>query len=343
MKKITFYIFSILIVLLLIEILFRGFFWLKYEVPFFKPSKLIEIYYPELRLQDSVINDGATKNVLILGGSVIGSQFGPSDQQFEDKLEKTLNSKVNILNLATPGHASLDSYLKFSLFPKDYLDLVIIYHGINETRANNCPPEVFKNDYSHILRYREVKYVYNYYENMDIYTTAFGLVWIYRKIEEKLFGVQLLPTDDSMANWLKYGEDIKTKEPFRKNYQGIIDKCEYEKTPLLLMSFSYYLSPSYTEEKFAAKQLDYVDYLVPISRWGKKENVTKGIDTHNQVIQKFTNTNPASIFLDIKNIFPQEGKYFDDPCHFSPEGIDTFTTLISQFLINHKSIIEKME
>ena len=51
--------------------------------------------------------------------------------------------------LGVPGHTSLDSYYKYRSLSAARFDLVFIYDGFNEVRANNAPPEVFRDDYSH--------------------------------------------------------------------------------------------------------------------------------------------------------------------------------------------------
>ena len=61
------------------------------------------------------------------------------------------------------AHTTLDSYLKHKALHNKTFDVVVIYHGINEVRANNSPPEIFKPDYSHYawyeLRYLDDRYM----------------------------------------------------------------------------------------------------------------------------------------------------------------------------------------
>jgi hypothetical protein len=59
------------------------------------------------------------------------------------------------VHLAAAGaQTSRDSYLKYRWLSSKRFDLVVLYDGINEACANNCPPNVFRADYSHYAWYR---------------------------------------------------------------------------------------------------------------------------------------------------------------------------------------------
>ena len=62
-----------------------------------------------------------------------------------------------------PGHASRDSWLKYSALGAARFDLVLFYQGINDARANNAPPEVFREDYAHYAWYETVNALASYH------------------------------------------------------------------------------------------------------------------------------------------------------------------------------------
>ena len=133
----------------LLEVASRALFARQYGFPF--RHSVEELIYPPLREQfqaqpyskDSV-------NILLLGGSVL---WGAGNQH---RLEHTFDYPLHVYNMAQTGHSSLDSLNKYLwLSRRGYtFDYVIFYHGINETRANNAPPDVFSEDYDHYSFYR---------------------------------------------------------------------------------------------------------------------------------------------------------------------------------------------
>jgi hypothetical protein len=79
----------------------------------------------------------------------ITSKFYAIERLLDEKLNYRASRTACIHNASHPAHTSLDSLYKYRELQDKSFDLVIIYHGINKTRANNCPPHVFQADYSH--------------------------------------------------------------------------------------------------------------------------------------------------------------------------------------------------
>ena len=63
------------------------------------------------------------------------------EMELREQLAYLGQRNVRIFNLAMPAHTSRDSWLKYAALRDARFDLVIFYHGINEARVNNAPPE----------------------------------------------------------------------------------------------------------------------------------------------------------------------------------------------------------
>ena len=119
--------------------------------PAIRPRNLIFDYYPEMRnaLNANMDKGDETFDVLILAASVFESKFGNIPELLQTRLAETLDRPVRLHNVARGAHSSLDSLYKYRLLTHKSYDLVIVYHGINEVRANNCPPDRVRDDYAH--------------------------------------------------------------------------------------------------------------------------------------------------------------------------------------------------
>jgi hypothetical protein len=131
------------------ELLARAF-WQQHGVPFSEPGRILYAYYPELQDVDTARpgprHDDKFYDILFLGGSALNRQWGAVEQVLLEQLFRYGHRNVRIFNLAMPAHTSRDSWLKYAALRKARFELVLFYHGINETRANNVPPELFRED-----------------------------------------------------------------------------------------------------------------------------------------------------------------------------------------------------
>jgi len=118
-------------------------------------EKLHWAFYPELgEIERTPVDpEGDTVEILLLGGSALSSRYGNIEYVLHEELSRRLSPRVRVHNAAAPAHTTLDSLYKYRHLDGRRFDLVLVYHGINDARANNCPPELFRDDYSHYAWY----------------------------------------------------------------------------------------------------------------------------------------------------------------------------------------------
>jgi hypothetical protein len=137
---------------------------LRCGVPFRNPGCILYAYYPELRRVDAARPARGKKfDILFLGGSALHKDWGQVEQSLLEQFAYNGHRNIRIFNLAVPGHTSRDSWLKYSALGAARFDLVLFYQGINDARANNAPPEVFREDYAHYAWYETVNALSSYH------------------------------------------------------------------------------------------------------------------------------------------------------------------------------------
>lgn len=325
-KKLFGYLFTSLFFIILLEIVFRAYFSIYFQTPFFQPSAIINHYYPELEKLDHVYDSENIFNILILGGSVITYGFSDIELLLQEQLDSLTPQHVRIYNLAKPAHASLDSYHKINLKDIQGFDLVLVYHGINELRANNCPPDFFKANYEHFSWYKEIALIT---ENTtkDYCTTWFGFQWIGVQLSKKITGN--LPTHFPKETWMDYGSEIKTAAPFENNLRQIISKSHEANIPVLLSTFAYHRAKNYSKQAFLDKSLDYGSHLCLTESWGDEPHVVKGLETHNSIIKKLTAEYEEGVhFFDMEKHLTKSADNFNDICHITRAASEEFVELI---------------
>jgi hypothetical protein len=222
-----------------------------------------------------------------------------------------------------PGHTSLDSLYKYRQLAPAGVELVVVYHGINELRANNVPPESFRADYSHYGWYELVRDVV---DGQALYplATPYSMRFVVRRLIAKLGLRDYVPVERPRPEWVGYGHDVRSREPFRNNLAAIVELARSRGERVVLMSYASYIPPGYSDAKFLARELDYVLYTAPIGLWGDVENVRAGLAAHNAVIHELVASNPDLEYADIAGAIPDEGRYYNDVCHFSVDGAEPF-------------------
>ncbi len=171
------FVISTLLCVVLAELAARAFWCLRYEVPFRDPSRILYAYYPELRNVDRkrpARGDGFY-SILLLGGSALHPEWGEVPQVLAETLAYSGHRNVRIFNLAMPAQTSRDSWLKYAALREARFDLVVLYHGINEARTNNAPPNIFREDYAHYAWYEIVNTLAPYHGS-----TSFALPYTLR-------------------------------------------------------------------------------------------------------------------------------------------------------------------
>lgn len=320
------WIYVLLILCISQEVSARLFWTIRFHIPFFYTDKIIYAFYPELKDIDErrPTKSKGLFNILMLGGSVLNRDWSSVEEMLEKKLASKTTKEINIYNVAEKAHTSLDSYYKYKYLKDAHFDLVLFYHGINETRANNCPPSVFRQDYSHYSWYR----IINSYEKqrplISFFSFPFTLNYAFMVLGEKMGLNDVVPMHEPKQEWLRFGASVKSKDSFERNIKRIIDLAESRGHPLLLMTFAYYVPGDYSKDKFHSKLLDYTDPLFPVELWGKPDNVIAGIETHNGVVRQIAQNNKNILFADQAASLPKEGKYFHDICHLTHEGSQIF-------------------
>lgn len=304
----------------------------KFKTEFFDRSYLLYHYYNRILIvrsdKKALPHDQFT--VLLLGGSVLHPNNGAIGKQLENELSKYFDSGgFWVHNAAIPGHSSRDSYLKTLMLKEDTFDLVIFYHGINETRANNCSQDVFSLNYDHMGWYREVHNAFHH--DSLVRSSCLPYLFDYSKI---LMFPAPIPQNSVLEEDLVYGGDIKTQKSFEMNLRSVADYCAATNAELMVPSFAFHIDPGYSLKKFEQGQLDYnpnAEVVFPIELWGTPENVRLGIEAHNGVIRDLASEplqGPELMIFDLDSAFEKNAYHFDDICHLSDSGSARFVELL---------------
>ena len=321
-KKYLFYLLSLVLVVLLAEVTARGALFWKYRRwdCLVQPARYLELYYPGiLELQElSVSRSDDTVDVLFLGGSVLNEEWGSVGYELANQLEEKVERKVRVHNMAFPSHTSKDSYIKYRLLENQQFDLVVLYHGINEVRFNNCPESVFRKDYKHVSYYRIINSLLHPVSRISV--LPFATTYMLAEYWEE----ERVPRDiPANQRWLEYGDTIRTIESFRLNYQQILALSQKRQDPVLLPTFCSYVPENYHLDLFNQHLLDYRKFRSSIEVWGKPNQVVKGVRAHNQVIREWN-----KMAVDVDSVMHKNGQNFDDICHFTEQGSAEFVRII---------------
>ncbi len=326
-KRACFVVVYVLFLLLLGECGARAF-WVTRDVPFFTAQRgIYRSFYPGVagieRSARTAENADDAFDVLILGGSVLNPRYGDVEHVLRERLTRATDKRVRVYNLAEPAHTSLDSYYKYKHLSPIHFDVVLVYHGINELRANNCPPDTFREDYSHFSWYRLIN---DFERRADSrwFVLPYTIEFVALKAAGRLGWSGFLPTHDPDPASLAYGCDVKTKASFQRNLRGIVETAQRRREPVVLMSFAYYLPDDYTENAFQSRQLDYTIHTFPVELWGKPECVAKGLRVHDEVVAELARTTPGVKFVDQDGLIPHDRQHFNDICHLTHEGCERF-------------------
>ncbi|MES2790616.1 MAG: hypothetical protein V4719_13480 [Planctomycetota bacterium] len=255
-------------------------------------------------------------NVVMLGASTIENAWGDVEERLRTGLQREFGKGVRVFNLAEVAHTSRDSALKFSKIADKPFDLVLIYDGFNDCRMNNCPPEMFRDDYTHCAWYRSFE--------------------MRRKAGVSQLPVEVLRSlgraigmGDPEENLVQYGGDLKTPKGFRQNLEEILQSTREQNGLVLLQTFAYHIPEGYTDEKLKQGDLDFGRSRgrtrCPLQMWGRPADVISCVDAHNRVIRDLAESDPQhTIFVDQQKLLSPNGQYFVDACHFTDTGCRQF-------------------
>jgi hypothetical protein len=230
-----------------------------------------------------------------------------------------------------PAHNSRDSYLKYAALTEARFELVIVYDGINNVRANNAPPEIFRKNYAHYSWYEIVNKLASYHG-----ATSFALPYTIRylviRMRQALNGDQYVPTEWPREDWVQYGRDPRSAMSFKHNISAILDLAARRGDHVLLMTFATYVPEDYSLEAFQAKRLDYGLQLAPIELWGRREHVVATVAIQNEVVRTLAAQHDGVLLVDQASLMEGSGRYFNDPCHLTFAGSSQFVENILRVL-----------
>jgi len=300
----------VLVYLVFLFVLFEGslrayLVW-KQGASFFEPRRMIFKQYPQLEpIFDQNTGPGrASFDVLLLGGSVLHPEYGTIAQRLQEELRRSLGPEVRMFNLADIAHTTRDSVFKYERLAGQRFEQVVVYHGINDVRANNCPPEYFSAEYLHYSWYELLEVARRHRAWIDVTVIPYAFDYLFHRLKQWQWAERYVPAEKPRPEWLKYGEQIKTRASFRMNLRLIEQAARERGDPLLLMSFAHYVPPNYSMPAFTNQALDYVDHDIPIELWGKPAHVVKGMRVHNEVIRELAQTSPGALFVDMDRRIP---------------------------------------
>ncbi len=327
--------FWLLYVAVLLEVVARGYWAYFCDVPFFDSSQvLVGRFYPELNtsgvLTESITRDDEYFDVLLLGGSVLTDEYGTIEANLRKRLGQLTEHRVRVFNLAACGHTSRDSLIKYRMLDEQKFDLVVVYETINETRLNNCPPEMFRADYTHASWYDRIERLKTHPELRYCvfpYTLEYTAVGV---LEARCFG-RYIPRhapDDHL--WYEYGADVKTAATFRANVEEIVALARQRGAQVLLPTYAAYIPSDYSNERMNAHDLDYGRHCTPIEIWGSVEGVSAGVAAHNAVARDVARSNTNVILVDLDREMPRSKQTFDDVCHLTPDGCELWVASMDE-------------
>ncbi|MCF0051723.1 hypothetical protein LXM25_16775 [Dyadobacter sp. LJ53] len=307
--------------------------------PFFQPAKYLESkYYPYIQpmQQAAVERTDDTRNILILGGSVVNTHWSRLEMRLDTLFQKAYPDirKFNFFNVAMPGHNSRDNMVKYRLLKDQHYDLVIYYEAINENRANNVPPEMFYPDYSHIKWYDEINLLLLHPE-LNITVMPYAVHLLYKSVRDRLRHRNFVSNEQVDPTYAVYGKDIKTAKSYYHNISDIARLASEKHDPLLLVKYTTFFPTGVKLTGEAAdKQYFTPCYMVsPVTTWGKPENVLKGVRTHNQVLER-VHREQKTYFFDISAVMPKDSATFCDVCHLSEPGAQRFAKELSKYVVS---------
>jgi hypothetical protein len=306
-----------------------------YGVPLLRPDHVFYVFYPELENVDAARpsrRDGFY-DVLLLGASTIAPQWGTVEQEIGRQLTSKGHHRVRIFNLGRAAHSSRDSLVKYTALEQSRFDLVVFYDGLNETRANYAPPDLFREDYGHYAWYEIVNAMAPYHTTARL-ALPYTLRLLFMRAGQILNRDEYVPRHRPRQDWLHYGDAIRSAQSFGRNLRRILSLAGRRGDPVLLATFAVHVPPNYSLQAFRAKTLDYGRHLLSVEFWGRREVMLRAITAHNEVVRNVAVENPGVRLVDVDHLMPRSGRYFDDVCHLTGAGS---AKLVELLLAGHGS------
>lgn len=259
-------------------------------------------------------------NVLLLGGSVLW-RVGLTHE-----LEDTFDAPVRVVNMAQNAHSSLDSVNKLEWLVDQgrRFDYIIFYHAINETRANNAPPDVFREDYDHYSFYRLTNTVFQGKRPAlgVVLRSSLGFrcyrLWATLR-ETAFFGRRYVHMAFPREDWLKYGAEVRSAASFRRNLERIADLADAYGSVLVVPYYAYNPQLDAWAEAGGSH----------MTEWGLAEYVRKGIRAHNEEARRLS---ARFVYVEDSEALMADKANFIDPCHFTEEAEQVFIGFVKRAL-----------
>lgn len=313
--------------------------------PFVHPNKYLEKhFYPNLEDARNQIKSFKKNErvILILGGSVVSSVWTGMENRIDSIIKKSNGfDDVKVINVAIPANTSRDNFIKYKLLQNEHFDLIIYYEAINENRANNIPKEKFEDDYSHMKWYSDINLILAHPEmNMTVIPYVIHLAG--KRLSDKLTHKEYLSYEIVNEENVKYGGDIKTGVSYLKNLSGIADLAKNKNEKLLLVKYGSYFPPNV---ELVGKK-DEIKYFTKcfgsslISLWGTGSHVRRGIQVHNEMLEKVAKTHNTYLF-DMDSVLPKDSTFFCDVCHLSEKGAQLYANKLTEFIVTQKLLSRK--
>ncbi|MGD9644227.1 MAG: hypothetical protein AB7U73_00855 [Pirellulales bacterium] len=311
--------------LVVVELVCRGYWWKRWGVPFLQMDQIWSgRFYPELEESGlataAIPRDNETFDILLLGGSVLHPKHGNIAALLEEKLNAAESRPVKVWNCSARALTSRDCLLKYEQLGDKHFDLVVFYEAINETRMNNCPREMFRDDLTHC----------SWYKRLDSFARHREINWLVFPftIQDTIIGALdspgmqwYLPRENPPAGaWSDAGRDIKTDVSYRNSLTGLIRLADERGEPLFLLGYATHIPPDYTLQRFKRHELSYGAHFGPVECWGQPEAVRAGVAAENAVARELAAEYSQVHYLDLDGVIPKDGEHFDDPCHLAPAG-----------------------
>ena len=323
-------------VLLIAEACSRLYFMLVFGTPILRPDLAIHRYYQNLAAASDKMSEseGQSIDLLILGGSALTDKFGCVEASLARIAPDILSAPLRIHNLAALGHTSRDSLVKYKLLKNRHYDLVLLYEGINDARINYCPPELFREDYSHFRWYEAINSLSQHPElrYFSLLSTVQQLKQTFsHRLGITVYAPEIPPVLE--GNWLNWGAVLKNELAFADNLKGILSEANERGEPIILPTYAYYIPDNYSLKAFQRHELDYGKHTLPIEIYGERLQVQNALTSYNKAISEICQQSPGAHCLDLNAQMPKNKDYFDDVCHLTERG--------SAFMA--QSILEKAE
>ncbi len=287
--------------------------------------------------------------MLTLGASAfVTRDFQPRFQALMNQapLFRRRELSVRVVSTGVPAHTSFDSLWKYQHWYRGYdFDLVLLYEGINDARANNYPREVFRDDYTQFPYYRRYAPAFAWVDRHPILSRSFAATFGVSLFQRAR--VQLAPAFQREAPynhplddpWLAEGADVKTVPAFSRNVEEVLRIARERGQRVLLLTYAYYLPDDYTNERFFAQTTDYtfMPESVATEVWGRKENVVAAIEAHNEATRRIAALHPEALFFDMERHIPKDRAHWIDICHWTDLGREAFARGVEEALARRES------